>query len=104
MSDDNSLSTFMFGLTLGIVGTLLLSTEEGRKVSKALLESDLFLDAKNAARQAVHEIRNQFQEPSSYLPDQPGSVGEAPPPPPPYISRPRTDPVYFQEQDKNPWA
>lgn len=113
MRDDNSFSPFMFGLTLGIIGTLLLSTEEGRRVSKTLFKSvsegiekneDLFLEAKNAARQAVHEIQNQFKEPPSYLPDQPANAGEAPPPPPPYISRPRPDPAYFQKPNEAPWS
>lgn len=91
MSDDNSFSTFMFGLTLGIVGTVLLGTEEGRKVSRKLLQSagetlekneDLFQEAKDVASQTVHEIKNQF--------------GEPPPPPPPLTNRPRPTPNYFE--------
>jgi len=92
MSDDNSFSTFMFGLTLGIVGTILLGTEEGRKVSQKLLQSagetlekneDLFQEAKNVASQAVHEIENQFS-------------GETPPPPAPFTNRPRSKTTYFE--------
>lgn len=103
MSDDNSFSTFMFGLTLGVIGTVLLGTEEGRKVSRKLLQSvgdtmekneDLIQEAKNVASQAVHEIENQFRQPQSYLPDQPAHH-EAPPPPPPYTNRPRPTPNYF---------
>lgn len=101
---DNSFSTFMFGMTLGIVGTILLGTEEGRKVSRKLLQSagetlekneDLFQEAKNVASQAVHEIENQFKEPQSYLPDQPVRH-ESPPPPVPYTNRPRPNPTYFE--------
>jgi len=103
-SADNSFSTFMFGLTLGIVGAVLLGTEDGRKVSRKLLSSlssglekneDLFQEAKNVASQAVKEIENQFTQPQSYLPDQPTSSYEPPPPPPPYSPRPRTSPTYF---------
>jgi len=107
---ENSFSTFMFGLTLGIVGTILLGTEEGRKVSRKLLQSagetlekneDLFQEAKNVASQAVHEIENQFRQPQSYLPDQPTTRYEPPPPPPPYTNRPRPNPTYF-ESNGNP--
>lgn len=92
MSDDNSFSTFMFGLTVGIVGTILLGTEEGRKVSQKLIQSagetlekneDLFQEAKNVARQTVHEIENQFSE-------------ETPPPPAPFTNRPRSKSNFFE--------
>lgn len=107
---DNSFSTFMFGLTLGIVGTILLGTEEGRKVSRKLLQSaeetlekneGLFQEAKNVASQAVHEIENQFRRPQPYLPDQPTAKYEPPPPLPPHINRPRSNPSYF-ESNGNP--
>ncbi len=107
---DDSFSTFMLGLTFGVVATILLGTEEGRKVSKKLLEStgqtlekneDLFQEAKNVASQAVHEIRNQFRQPQSYLPDQPTTRYEPPPPTPPHTNRPRPNPTYF-ESNGNP--
>ena len=113
MKDDNSFSTFMFGLTLGVIGTLLLSTEEGRKVSKTFFKSvsegiekneDLFLEAKNAARQVVREVQNQFGEPQSYLPDQPTTRYEPPPPPPPFTNRPRPNPTHFQKQNPDSWS
>ncbi len=94
MSDDNSFSTFMFGLILGIVGTILLGTEEGRKVSQKLIRSagetlekneDLFQEAKNVATQAVHEIESQFTR-------------ETPPPPAPFTNRPRPKTKYFESQ------
>ncbi|OGD75026.1 hypothetical protein A3A84_02955 [Candidatus Collierbacteria bacterium RIFCSPLOWO2_01_FULL_50_23] len=120
---DGPFSTFMFGLTLGIAGALLLGTEEGRKASKQILNSlsegleknkDLFAEAKNVGSQMVHEVQSQFGQPQSYLPDQPArnasSIADAggpttryepPPPLPPHTNRPRPNPTYF-ESNGNP--
>ena len=38
-SVDSSFSHFMLGLTIGIVGALLLGTEDGRKASRKMLDS-----------------------------------------------------------------
>ncbi len=102
---DNSFSTFMFGLTIGVVGAMLLGTEEGRQVTRKLLKSlsegierneDLFQGAKNVARQAITEIEDQFKSQPASLPDQPArSANEPPPPPPPFFNRPRSTPSYF---------
>lgn len=77
MSDDNSFSTFMFGLTIGIVGTILLGTEEGRKVSQKLLQS---------AGETLEKNEDLFQE----------AKAEPPPSPPPFTNRPRPKTNYFE--------
>ena len=106
-SVDNSFSTFMFGLTLGVIGTLLLGPEDGRKISRQLLNaisegieknSDLLEGAKDAATKAVTSV-TKYQDALPYLPDQPTS-GETPPPPPPYLPRSKASPSYFVGQDK----
>lgn len=87
-TSDSSFGSFMFGLTLGVIGALLLGTEEGRKTARKLLNSlseglekneDLLQEAKNVAGQAIR----------SYLPD------ESPPPSPPLTNRPARTPTYF---------
>ncbi len=108
---DGSFSTFMFGLTLGIAGALLLGTEEGRKTTRQLLKSlssglekneDLFQQAKSVAGQTFAEIENRVRAPQSYLPDETPSIyRESPPPPAPYISRPRSAPTYFESQGES---
>ncbi len=102
---ENSFSTFMFGLTLGIAGAVLLGTEEGRQVTRKVLKSlseglekneDLFQEAKNVAHQAVAEIETQFKPKDTSLPDQPTRFTEPPlPPPPPFLNRPHSAPSYF---------
>jgi hypothetical protein len=38
-SPDHGFNGFMFGLTLGVLGALLLGTEEGRKITKQALDA-----------------------------------------------------------------
>ena len=83
-TSDSSFSSFMFGLTLGVIGALLLGTEEGRKTARKLLNSDLF-----------QQIGSQIRPPIENLPDQPTGFNEYPPPPPPLTNRPARTPTYF---------
>jgi len=104
---DSSFSTFMFGLTVGIVGSLLLGTKEGRVITKKVLKSvsegveeneDLFQEAKHIAREVFHQVESHFKTPESF-PDQ---TNESPPPPPPLTGHRRPQaPTYF-EQDGTP--
>lgn len=109
-SGDNSLSTFMFGLTVGIVGALLLGTKEGQKITKQLLStvsegidsnSDLLENAKKLATSAVTQI-GQYTKSETYLPDQPTKLTESPPPPPPYIQPTRSNSSFPPSQNKTP--
>lgn len=101
---DSSFGSFMFGLTLGVIGALLLGTEEGRKTARKLLNSmseglekneDLLQEVKTIASQAVSQIGSQIKPPSESLPDQSTSFNEYPPPPPPLTNRPARTPTYF---------
>ncbi|MEK7524814.1 MAG: hypothetical protein AAB548_00385 [Patescibacteria group bacterium] len=94
-TSDSSFSSFMFGLTLGVIGALLLGTEEGRKTARKLLNSDLFQEVKTIAGQAVSQIGSQVKPPTASLPDQPTGFNEFPPPPPPLTNRPARTPSYF---------
>ncbi|MFZ2202204.1 MAG: hypothetical protein WAV56_02295 [Microgenomates group bacterium] len=91
----SSFDSFMFGLTIGIAGALLLGTEEGRKTARKLLNSDLFQEVKTVAGQAVNQIGSQIRPPTENLPDQPTGFNEYPPPPPPLTNRPARTPTYF---------
>ncbi|HLE50139.1 MAG TPA: YtxH domain-containing protein [Patescibacteria group bacterium] len=102
-SPDNSLGSFMFGLTIGVLGALLLGTEDGRKTAKKLLHSmseglekneDLFQEAKDIVSHTVSQIGSR-ETPSENLPDQPTGFNEYPPPPPPLTNRPARTPTYF---------
>ncbi len=102
---DNSFSTFMFGITLGVIGSLMLGTQEGRKITRQVLHSistgieeneDLFTEAKDIARNAFHEIESQFKTPP-YLADQPPVSDEGAPPLPPLTNRPKPAPTYFHQ-------
>lgn len=78
------MSGFMFGLTLGVLGALLLGTKEGRKITKEFL---------NSLPEDVHRLKNieskenipDFAPPSEDFPETTPhhAVAEAPPPPPP---------------------
>lgn len=90
---DSSFSTFMFGLTLGVIGTLLLGTDEGRKISRQILNAvsegveknaPLLEDAKEAATKALTSVA-KYQDSMPYLTDQPAERSETAPPPPPYL-------------------
>lgn len=81
---DNSFSNFMFGLTLGVAGALLLGTREGRQVARTVLKSiseglekneNLFQEAQEVVGKAVHQFEDKFASP--------------PPEPPPYFSNPK---------------
>lgn len=101
---DSSFGSFMFGLTIGIAGALLLGTDEGRKTARKLLNSmatglekneDLFQEVKTIASQAVNQINSQIKSPAASLPDQSTGFNEFPPPPPPLTNRPARTPTYF---------
>lgn len=100
----SSFDSFMFGLTLGVIGALLLGTEDGRKMARKLMNSmseglekneDLFQEVKTIADRAVSQIGSQIKPPSESLPDQPTGFNEYPPPPPPLTNRPARTPTYF---------
>lgn len=100
---DSSFSTFMFGLTIGVVGSLLLGTEEGRKITKKILHSvaegieeneDFFIEAKKIARDTFEQIETKFKTPD-YFPNQ--TSEEAPPPPPPLTHRSKPTPTFFEQ-------
>ncbi len=99
----SSFDSFMFGLTLGVIGALLLGTEEGRKTTRKLMNSmatglekneDLFQEVKTIAGQAISQI-GSHKPPTEGLPDQPTGFNEYPPPPPPLTNRPARTPSYF---------
>lgn len=105
---DSSFSTFMFGLTVGIVGSLLLGTEDGRKVTRKILHSvaegieeneDFFRQAKNIARDTFEQIETKFKTPD-YYPNQ--TSEEIPPPPPPLTSRGKPTPTFFHNAEGAP--
>lgn len=101
---ESNFGSFMFGLTLGVVGALLLGTEEGRKTARKLLNSmseglekneDLIQEVKTIAGQAVNQITSQIEPPLENLSDQSTGFNEFPPPPPPLTNRPARTPTYF---------
>ena len=103
-SPDNSLGSFMFGLTIGVLGALLLGTEDGRKTAKKLLHSmseglekneDLFQEAKDIVSHTVSQIGSHVPPPVESLSDQSTGFNEYPPPPPPLTNRPARTPTYF---------
>lgn len=90
---DHSFSVFALGLTLGIVGAMLLGTEEGRKVSQEILDAvsksklkeDLIDKSKSAAENVVDKIEDAI---TGIVPN-PHSF-------PPLPHRPLSEPQYFK--------
>lgn len=82
MNDDNSFSTFMLGLTVGVAGALLLGTEEGRQISRRILDS-------------LSTQTKDLLEPS-----EPDLTGQTDTLPPPFFNRPSSKPTYFHDNGK----
>ena len=90
---------------MGVIGSLMLGTQEGRKITRQVLKSvatgledneDLFQQAKDIARHAFHEIESQLHATSS-LPDRQPITYEAAPPPPPLTHRSKPAPTFFHQ-------
>jgi len=92
-SSDNSLGSFMFGLTIGVLGALLLGTEDGRKTARKLLHS--MSEGLEKNEDFFQEAKDIVTSPAESLPDQPTGFNEYPPPPPPLTNRPARTPTYF---------
>lgn len=78
----------MFGLTLGVLGALLLGTEEGRKITKQALDA-LPENFKKMPSLEPKERVEDFTPPITSPEETPHHVvaqHEAPPPPPPSIT------------------
>lgn len=82
MNDDGPFSNFMLGLTVGVVGALLLGTEEGRQISRKMLDS-------------LSDQTKDLLEPS-----EPNLTGETDALPPPFFNRPSSKPTYFHDNGK----
>lgn len=94
-SDDHSFNSFMFGLTLGVLGALLLGTEEGRKLTKQAIDA-LPENFKKLPNLEPKERVPDFNPPLTTPMETPHHVVasfEAPPPPPPSVSGER--PEYY---------
>lgn len=78
---DHSFSVFALGLTLGVVGAMLLGTKEGRKVSREILDTlassklaeDIVANSKTVVRNAVDKLEETevFSPPISPKPQGP---------------------------------
>ncbi len=82
---DHGFNSFMFGLTLGVLGALLLGTEEGRKITKQALDA-IPENFKKLSHPEPKENVPDFSPPLRSPEETPHHVfaeREAPPPPPP---------------------
>ena len=87
--------SFMFGLTLGVLGALLLGTEEGRKLARDIIDS-LPENLKHLGQKNSLEQVPDFAPPLSSPEETPHHAfarPEAPPPAPPNTST-RPDYLY----------
>ena len=92
------MTTFMFGLTLGVLGALLLGTEEGRKATRDLLDS-LPESLKHMGQKSSKEQVPDFAPPLTMPEETPHHAlakPEAPPPPPPATAT-RPDYLYREQ-------
>jgi len=87
-------SSFLFGLTVGVLGTLVLGTEEGRKLMKEIMDS-LPENLRHLGQSNSAENIPDFSPPVTSPEETPHhaySPSEAPPPPPPHVPH---HPEYF---------
>jgi len=87
-NSDHPMNSFMFGLTLGILGTLLLGTEEGRKLANEVMDS-LPEHLRHLGQKNSGENYPDFAPPilsPEETPHHEFYSQEAPPPPPPTIT------------------
>ncbi len=90
---DHGMTSFMFGLTLGVLGALLLGTEEGRKITKQALDA-IPDNLKKIPMPTVKEHVPDFNPPINTPEETPHHVFnnfEAPPPPPPSTTHERPE-------------
>lgn len=94
-SGDHSFNTFMLGLTLGVLGALLLGTEEGRKITKEAIDG-LPDSIKKVKDFIPKENVPDFAPPMNSPEETPHhfTAPEAPPPPPPTLHSSRPEYLY----------
>ena len=91
---DHHDNSFLFGLTVGVLGALLLGTDEGKKLMKEIMDS-LPENIRHLGQTDSKENVPDFSPPLSTPEETPHhaySKDEDPPPPPPDTSR---RPEYF---------
>jgi hypothetical protein len=97
---DHGFNTFMLGLTIGVLGALLLGTEEGRKLTKEAIDGlpEGFKKVKDLIpKENVPDFAPPLNSPEE-TPHHMVAEQEAPPPPPPHIHPSR--PEYFYSSEK----
>jgi len=92
---DHNSHAFMFGLTVGVLGTLLLGTEEGRKLMQGILDS-LPENIRHMGQFSGKEHVPDFTPPLSTPEETPhhAYTTPEPPPPPPPSTAPKPDYLY----------
>lgn len=97
-NNDHGMSSFMFGLTLGVLGAFLLGTEEGRKITKQAIDAlpDSFKKLPFEPKENVKDFAPPINTPEETQ-HHVFSTQEAPPPPPP-VAHDRPDYLYLSKQ------
>jgi len=83
-NQDNHNNSFLFGLTVGVLGSLLLGTDEGRKLMREIMDS-LPEHLRHLGQSSPEENVPDFSPPINTPEETPhhSYSQEAPPPPPP---------------------
>ena len=93
-SEDHGFGGFMFGLTLGVLGALLLGTEEGRKITRSAIDAlpDSLKKLPTEPKEHIRDFAPPMNSPME-TPHHAFAEVESPPPPPPSVAN--QQPEYY---------